>query len=659
MEYNSRRGMLQTIFASSEPQRSTMLSVTFRELKELSIDSESVYEVLSVISDEAFPSESIAPSSAKWSSSIKASVNAGLFESLMHIIAVPWNETLATESGASRLVHGYMCQWQAWNIAVQVSSSGNIHELRSALDKLTKLKVVDISLKTLSHRFLMFRGVAVRMISMLCSASLLSPRIQPQDAGILLSALCTLALQDSEATLDLLIDPRTEWQWRLARLYPEDPWSKNRESRRLMARRIFGEIRSNSMDAARVILAMNPNSSPRTRLEIIRHSPALFDLLLDCCILERLHGYPDGATASLACAALCDFFRWPSDAIPGVPHPAELKALGVKDAKAMGQYTQVFVSQPDWTDRLTQVWINSVPDPKETEKWTRSFHAARALYGKSRAPFTQDLRESFSQTAGHCRICILRIIAMLTYNADAAGLKNSDIYSLLAIAYQGSLKIGKEPHRSGDIREWPAWVELQDKNDKYIAPFHVSPERVLGPIAFARLLVVLAQRNALNGIQFLQKTPDGISSTSLSQIQQMTHPDVIRRFLKISVGRIRSRLDEAYEWRDNGVGGAPAITLANLAFSDAAELAAALVIFDDITGGAYAQAAPRVRYLLAACLGHASHTALELKQYQRAYFCSLAALSINEKSARAEQIPNERVKFYTRTLQEAKKALGL
>jgi len=167
------------------------------------------------------------------------------------------------------------------------------------------------------------------------------------------------------------------------------------------------------------------------------------------------------------------------------------------------------------------------------------------------------------------------------------------------------------------------------------SPIAVAPQCVLGPTALVRLLVVLAQRNALGGIQTLKKAPTGLSpSTSLSQVQNITHPDIIRRIIKLSQSRILERTEQGRlrikEKKDDAD-----INLACSLFVSSAELAAAVVALDTYTEGVYAAEALGARKQLVIALGNASQMALNLEQYRRALHYGCGAVSA------AEDIPAE------------------
>ncbi|EIW78082.1 hypothetical protein CONPUDRAFT_168020 [Coniophora puteana RWD-64-598 SS2] len=237
---------------------------------------------------------------------------------------------------------------------------------------------------------------------------------------------------------------------------------------------------------------------------------------------------------------------------------------------------------------------------------------------------------------------ILRIVITLTHYADAAGVKNINIYPFLVIAYQASDKIASEDdrHRLQKILEWPQWEQLA--RDREIVPFSVAPEYVLGPTAFARLLIVLARRNALSSTQLLHKSPEGLSpTTSLAQILLMTHSNVIKRSVKIS--------------------GEPKIvhgdSRSSIAYGECAELAMAIVTFSDPTHNPNIKAAYRVRYNLVTNLGDVAQLAFKLKQYRRAYFATLAALDLDVHSDPWEKADAGLIKNYKRVAREAKEVL--
>ncbi|EIW74478.1 hypothetical protein CONPUDRAFT_160180 [Coniophora puteana RWD-64-598 SS2] len=174
-----------------------------------------------------------------------------------------------------------------------------------------------------------------------------------------------------------------------------------------------------------------------------------------------------------------------------------------------------------------------------------------------------------------------------------------------------------------------------DETASSATPFAIASQRILGPTTLVRLLVVLAQRNALDTIQTLRKAPNGLSSaTSLAQVQQITHPDVIRRLIKISHKRMAERMEHGRKRsKENKTG--HDVNFACTVFMSVAELAAALAALDTHTGGMYTAEIRGARRQIVVALGNAAQMALSLRHYQRSYSLALAAV------AAAENIPEE------------------
>ncbi|EIW75713.1 hypothetical protein CONPUDRAFT_147234 [Coniophora puteana RWD-64-598 SS2] len=656
---------IRRVFEAPEPQLTSNLTNFFEQARVLPVDHNHVLYTLTVLM-KIVPATQIATENpaadplgccSEWPSSVEASVRTGMIETMVAIISAPWDEEVHTD--LLKLVKGYMAKAHAWQILINVSGSGNIQERRTALDKQLGAGIIQLCLTTLYHRVLLLSRSVSQLLCQLSSESFLPEMLSPRDAGIVISSLCTFALQDSDGYADQLIDPTKKWQWSPSGLNVDDPWAKNDESRRLMAKRLFGDAQVLALDSVRGLLCLDRSWSPRRFLEIIDQTPTLLDLLMDCTILELPSALPSNGTVlagpchnTIACEALCALFRWPLDTIPGVMTSPD-RSFGGGDTRTLIQLLRSFTSQAKWADRLIDTWISSGSWCEDSEEFKCSFAAAESLYSDTQSPFSKEIIEDFFEGSGRSRISLLRLITTLTHFADAAGVKNVDIYSLLGVAYQASLKISRELNRTQSICDWPAWLTSVTDSSSYCDPFHVAPERVLGPTAFARLLVVLAQRNALNSIQLLQKSPDGLSpTTSLAQIQQMTHPDIIRRFLHISVYRIKGYMEEAMF----GQQGPPH---SSVIFYGAAELAAAIVAFVNLTGDVHTQVTYRARYTLVAALGNLSKVALQMKQYKRAYSWALAAIDLDKKSDTVDKVDADLVKAYHRLARDAKKALDL
>ncbi|EIW78084.1 hypothetical protein CONPUDRAFT_168022 [Coniophora puteana RWD-64-598 SS2] len=498
------------------------------------------------------------------------------------------------------------------------------------------------------------------MTTKLCKESFLPERLPPRDVGILISYLCTLALQNPDAYSDQLINRATKWQCHPSGLHDQDPWNRNDKHRRMMAKRVFGELQVHALTAARALVILNVKWSPSHLLGITKESPNLLDLLLDCTILEPCDVNPESAATSLACEILCALFRWPSEMIPGVS-TSESKAFGLANTKTLSQSMKLLTSQKRWAERLVEAWAASGAWLEGGDDLQRRVAAVKSLYDGSRCPYMEDVSETIYEIRSYARISILRLIATMTHCADAAGVKNVDIYSLLPVAYQASLRNDIAEHPLVyDICDLPTWTKVHATRDDHFDPFIVAPEYVLGPTAFARLLVILAQRNALKTVQLLQKAPEGLSPhTSLAQIQQITHPDIIRRFLEICVLRTMDYSRETLQSGDATTSSDSDALRCDASFGYTAELAAAVVAFHNLTDGAYTSfsTALRARYLLVVSLGSVAKYSMQVHQHRRAYFAALAALDLNMNSAPDQRVEAGYIREYEKLAREAEVAL--
>ena len=183
------------------------------------------------------------------------------------------------------------------------------------------------------------------------------------------------------------------------------------------------------------------------------------------------------------------------------------------------------------------------------------------------------------------------------------------------------------------------------------ALFYVGGESALGPVALARLLVVLAQRKTLDTIQELKIPPKGLSSyTSLHHVQQTTHPVVIQRFLTIALQRVRGCTEKGrsqFIKRQEGN--------AHVSFSSSAELAAVLVAFDTHTKEQYSNHIRGARKELVIALSNASATALRRKRYLGTQNFAFGAIGVVENIPASQGLDQNIVEKCRLRIQEARR----
>ena len=222
--------------------------------------------------------------------------------------------------------------------------------------------------------------------------------------------------------------------------------------------------------------------------------------------------------------------------------------------------------------------------------------------------------------------------------ADECQLQIADICSLLRVCYTASGAIKSlEQVDTMDENNLYIWIERSSEIfrspmytvftlDTVDVPLIISDESLLGPLSLIRTLLVLARRGLLDEIPGWTKVPDNTSpSTSLGQIKQITSPDIIRKIVTLALKRVGARLEKGKMRLDENDQ-----DYARVAYTSAAELAQALVVFNNATSRTWDLQMRGVHKELVLCLGNASEMALRLKQYKRAFGYALCAVRAGE-----------------------------
>lgn len=151
----------------------------------------------------------------------------------------------------------------------------------------------------------------------------------------------------------------------------------------------------------------------------------------------------------------------------------------------------------------------------------------------------------------------------------------------------------------------------------------VAQEAYMGPTAHARVLTLLANRGMLANISRRTQSLKGVSPRmTLPILRQLTSDAALRKFATLGRERLTERKDDGLRRFKE----AKAPDYACVAYLTAAELAAALVAFDEATQGVYVSQLAGVRRDLVLCLGNAAQMALNLKIYDRALCYAAAAV---------------------------------
>ncbi|EIW74335.1 hypothetical protein CONPUDRAFT_160045 [Coniophora puteana RWD-64-598 SS2] len=519
---------------------------------------------------------------------------------------------------------------------------------------------VGLLLHNLQRGPLVSQLIASQRLESLAKDAFLFNKMDPSTAALILEPLFLCALRDPKACSGQLGKPCVHWQRQLDHeLEDIGLWDRNEDTRRCMATRLFGRVQEQVIKAPLKLLTMPPLPPPDFRLAVVKCKPIILDLLLDCTLLERPRYYPESNVVYLACSTIVSLLDHSSYIIPGISIPVD-RAFPSRDSRSISQALQILTSRHEWSERIIDAYSNLEDEGDITviPEDIRNLDDILPHEAEREKRIHQSLVKK-PDTRAKSRFCLLRLISIITHTADVCGVRNVQVESFLRVGYKAMSKVEHtEGQRGQNVPALPpsqgTGKDVIDEETGTILP---PSETFLGAITLMRLLVVLAQRNALDSIQLLRSPPDGLSSlTSLNHIQQITHPDIIHRTINIALVRSWDQLDIG-----NKIASSLRSTLASScacrAYRNAAELAATIVALDNHTGGRYATETTGSRRLLAGALGNAAHTWIYLDRWKEAYFCALAAVEAAEDPFVAQALGQNVVEKNKLRLQEAKDGL--
>lgn len=535
-------------------------------------------------------------------------------------------------------------------VLVDLLHVGTDAERKSVAEEMMNHNIVDLCFKNIDSWLCAHRRLAARTIRSL--AGLIGNRIPADMVADIIAKLCVFVLQGPRIFVEQFNAPETKWQGGIIVLRGQN--ASEAEVAKC-ALRYSGLAHDDALWAAQGLVCTYPVLPMKFRLEILKKRPGIVDLLFDCAITPRPPWYPERQSDAVACEILALLFQWPPYIVPGVSSPLDGSSR-TQEWKALSQALKMLTARQEWSEKLIEVWMGV-----EEEDWRRveslfnnvKNYGAKTLLGKRTFQLAFELR-------GIKRITVLRLIATLTHAADSCGITNAELESLLRVAYAGSQKIKQVD--SENEEDYLMYAErTQDifalqAGDSHAAqvdsPLQIAEELVMGPTALARLLAVLAQRGVLDSIQALKKAPNGLSTaTSLDQVQMITHPEIIRKFLLIAFRRVESRTESGRKVTQSNP------FYARMHFVSSAELAASLVSFDRYTHGKYAEEVKGVRKQLVVALGNASEMAIRTGQNQIALSLALGAITSAENIPETEGLEEAITAKNTRRADQARAAL--
>ncbi|KAF7979079.1 hypothetical protein HWV62_43581 [Athelia sp. TMB] len=505
---------------------------------------------------------------------------------------------------------------------MELIQRGTLAERRGLRDQLLAGGVLEVCFTKLADPLCLHRSLAVKTLRALATSGFLGEKLSPAQASEIIVAMARYTLAGPEAFVSEMRAETTTWQSAMFMGSKGIPTSRSAK----YVPRYYAMSQESAMWTAHGLLCRDPPPKKSFCLEIVQKNPEIFDLLLQCAALPRSPWYPETEADSIASEVFCCLFQCPLDVVPGITtsyEDATMKAEAAAEWQAMVQIIRIFVSRPGWVEAL--VAVGAKVNNEKVDTIRLMFDQVKRKYLAQELPDTEIFLQSFRHR-GTLRIAILRVIATMSYAAEACKIDDASLVSLLRMAYLCSAKIVPfNEINANDLAAQYAWLERTQeiyRSPMYIdeadfgvsiieAPLQSSPESIIGPTALIRLLTLLTQRGALPIVAL----PLGTSpSTSLSHAVQITSAPIVRQCVALARKRLPARRAEGKKrWTKEREA-----DYACAAHTGAAELAAALCVFDAATEGTYAGEMSGVHEELVRCLGEAAQMALEMGYWRKA-----------------------------------------
>ncbi|EIW74490.1 hypothetical protein CONPUDRAFT_170182 [Coniophora puteana RWD-64-598 SS2] len=654
---------LQSALDNTGPQQSGSLKDQFARLVDPNEDPAFVKEYTNAINTQLLKEHSdqnaTQPGFTKFTT---ACIGVGVVSSMVAIIRQEWSgprvpkERYMAQCNAQEI----LCNLIPQEILCNLIRIGNDADRHAILDKLLQENIVDICLRRMQHPLCIVQQSAVNTLAVLSSSAALGKKVTASTAADITEAACVYALRGQDYYVKQILDPSTTWQ---SFIFTHTDNMPSRLSSKYSAR-YHAITQDSAMATVDGILGLFPPHESQFYLDMLKKKPQIMDLLLDCAALPRPAQHPENQVASRACTALCSMLDYPSQIVPGSTLPLDRNFKTGPDWKAMSQIMVIMTSRPDWAEKLVDVWMQiHEEDMRQVE---RNLEKVTSDSGTLDPPHSRSLGEIYERR-GCCRISVLRLLATLTHAAESCGITNAQLESFLHIAYLGCRKF--KGMQDPDLARDETYPSIENNFERFNIPSlrdlgpmptdnpqFTASQSVLGPVALIRLLCVLAERKALDGIQALRKAPAGLSSsTSLGHVQQITNPDIICRVISMAHARIAAQTERGLKLVREKESERDYVS-AWMMFRSAAELAGALMALDRHMEGRYAAEArgARRRYVMA--MGNAAQMTLNLGYWGHAMFTTMNAVDAAEDIDPMEGLDPAIIKKNERRLLQANAA---
>ncbi|KAH8103144.1 hypothetical protein BXZ70DRAFT_774710 [Cristinia sonorae] len=580
---------------------------------------------------------------SSWTPLQKACVDAGYIEAVAKLTLITRRELeIATHSCIGSLISLVKC--------------ASFNQRKAIFKQMMQHRLLEICIdKADNHQLCLHRSTAKEVLRCMAADLFLGEELSAEKTADFIEKCLGWVLEGPERVCNELMDPKKAWQAQMM----FDRFNIPPTVASKYGNRYYAMSQENSMWTVYGLIGRYPIPPRQFFLDMLRSKPTILDQLLECAAFPLPKWYPESAVAGIASEILAAIMQFPLRSIPGLPLNVGVTSQNEREEEYQTSISnlKVLMSRPNWRSKVLGIWKNV--ESMSFDDVVRYFHIASDEY-YARIPPDDDTYEAAANNRGQCRIVFLRLVASLALVDD---IKDEDLLSFLRPSYLGMQKwqimtANSSPsdvftffERGEEVCRSPLYVvECELDVDPTV---QLPQETTIAPIALTRLLHRLAQRGILDQAQVWTALPPGCDpSTSLAQVKQITSPAVLQKLLSISVKRATARRELGLTREPKGDH-----WHTRFGYTPAAELASALVQFDESTGRKWTESVRGARKELALNLNLAAETSMKLKEYETAAAFFTGAVNAIEGASSVDSIPRDMLAKVKRRTAEAKRRI--
>ncbi|KAJ2932232.1 hypothetical protein H1R20_g4842, partial [Candolleomyces eurysporus] len=427
------------------------------------------------------------------------------------------------------------------------------------------------------------------------------------------------------------------------------PTSKARK----YAPRYYSMYQENAVWAILELVLVHPIPEQEHYNKLIKHDPEILDLILSCAKMRRPAWYAQLEVNARMTEALTLMLNFSSEMVPGLGlcgvDDDELRKRLDKKWEGLMEGVNLLVSRPRWLKMVRDVWTHI--EEENLDEIHRFLKRAQEDY-YAMEPYKDKDFYNVAVHRGACRIATLRLVVTLTFLSDLPNNKitDTDLLNLLPITHSACQIVKKEDDvrgGQGTLKDLAEIVErkhltfykcgrtdrtvvLSSKEEEELLEIH--DEVLTGPIAHLRLLISLAKRGLFEKVAQHEGEWEGLDvSGGIGALRKKILSDKdIYRCLVLSLKRLSDRREDGNrQFRTQRH-----LEEARFQYWGAAQLAAALIEFDEVTNGKYTSDAASLKGKaskeLVLSLGNAAEMALGQEYWDRALVFAAGAVKVAE-----------------------------